>query len=38
MRVTDAIMTEDWSRIPYEVLGRISNRIINSVKGINRVV
>ena len=31
-------MTADWSKIPYEVLGRISNRIINSVKGINRVI
>ncbi len=31
-------MTADWSKIPYEVLGRISNRIINSVKGVNRVV
>lgn len=33
---TDA-MTADWARIPYEVLGRISNRIINEVRGINRV-
>ncbi|HDZ89266.1 MAG: glutamine-hydrolyzing GMP synthase [Deltaproteobacteria bacterium] len=31
-------MTADWSKIPYHVLGRISNRIINSVKGVNRVV
>jgi GMP synthase (glutamine-hydrolysing) len=31
-------MTADWSRIPYDVLGSISNRIINSVKGVNRVV
>lgn len=31
-------MTADWARIPYELLGRISNRIINEVKGINRVV
>ncbi|MCP4668655.1 MAG: glutamine-hydrolyzing GMP synthase [Deltaproteobacteria bacterium] len=31
-------MTADWSKIPYEILGRISNRIINSVKGVNRVV
>jgi GMP synthase (glutamine-hydrolysing) len=31
-------MTADWSRLPYEVLGRISNRIINEVDGINRVV
>ena len=34
---TDA-MTADWSRIPYEVLAAISSRIINEVKGINRVV
>jgi GMP synthase (glutamine-hydrolysing) len=31
-------MTADWSRIPYEVLGRMSNRIINEVRGVNRVV
>jgi GMP synthase (glutamine-hydrolysing) len=31
-------MTADWARIPYETLGIISNRIINEVKGINRVV
>jgi len=31
-------MTADWARIPYEVLGVISNRIINEVRGINRVV
>ncbi|PLX41825.1 MAG: GMP synthase (glutamine-hydrolyzing) [Deltaproteobacteria bacterium] len=31
-------MTADWSKIPYEILGRISNRIINEVRGINRVV
>jgi len=31
-------MTADWSRLPYELLGRISNRIINEVKGVNRVV
>ena len=30
-------MTADWSRLPYEVLGTISNRIINEVKGVNRV-
>lgn len=34
---TDA-MTADWAKVPYNVLGRISNRIINEVKGINRVV
>lgn len=31
-------MTADWSHIPYEILGTISSRIINEVKGINRVV
>lgn len=30
-------MTADWARIPAEVLARVSNRIINEVKGINRV-
>lgn len=31
-------MTADWARLPYEVMGRISNRIINEVQGVNRVV
>jgi len=31
-------MTADWAHLPYDLLGRISNRIINEVKGINRVV
>jgi len=31
-------MTADWARIPPEILARISNRIINEVKGVNRVV
>lgn len=31
-------MTADWAKIPYEILERISNRIINEVKGVNRVV
>lgn len=31
-------MTADWSRLPYEFLAEISNRIINQVKGVNRVV
>lgn len=31
-------MTADWSKIPYAVLGKISNRIINEVEGINRIV
>ncbi|WP_310601360.1 glutamine-hydrolyzing GMP synthase [Desulfobulbus sp.] len=31
-------MTADWTRLPYELMGRISNRIINEVRGVNRVV
>ena len=31
-------MTADWTPLPYELLGKISNEIINNVKGINRVV
>jgi len=31
-------MTADWAKIPYTILGKISNRIINEVEGINRVV
>ena len=31
-------MTADWAHIPYELLGKMSNRIINEVRGINRVV
>jgi GMP synthase (glutamine-hydrolysing) len=31
-------MTADWARLPYDVLERISSRIINEVKGVNRVV
>ena len=40
LRIVDSIdaMTADWSRLPHALLGRISNRIINEVKGINRVV
>jgi len=35
---TDDFMTADWSHLPYDLLARISTRIINEVKGINRVV
>ena len=31
-------MTADWAQLPYDLLGRMSNRIINEVRGINRVV
>jgi GMP synthase (glutamine-hydrolysing) len=35
---TQDFMTADWSRLPYDLLARISNRIINEVRGVNRVV
>lgn len=35
---TEDFMTADWARLPWDVLARISNRIINEVKGVNRVV
>ncbi len=35
---TQDFMTADWARIPYAVLGDISSRIINEVRGVNRVV
>jgi GMP synthase (glutamine-hydrolysing) len=40
MRAVQSVdgMTADWSRLPYDVLERISSRIINEVRGINRVV
>ncbi|MBI1883287.1 MAG: GMP synthase (glutamine-hydrolyzing), partial [Chlamydiae bacterium] len=31
-------MTADWARLPYDLLECISNRVINEVKGVNRVV
>ncbi|RLI70560.1 GMP synthase (glutamine-hydrolyzing), partial [Candidatus Heimdallarchaeota archaeon] len=40
LRSVDSVdaMTADWSKIPYETLGFISNRIVNEVKKVNRVV
>ena len=36
--VTSDFMTAHWAELPYSLLGRVSNRIINEVRGINRVV
>jgi GMP synthase (glutamine-hydrolysing) len=35
---TEDFMTADWYQFPWDILGKISTRIINSVRGINRVV
>ena len=35
---TQDFMTAHWAHLPHELLGRVSNRIINEVRGINRVV
>ena len=35
---TSDFMTAKWAHLPYDLLGKVSNRIINEVKGINRVV
>jgi len=34
---SDDAMTADWARLPYDLLERMANRIINEVRGINRV-
>ncbi len=40
LRIVESVdaMTADWARLPHDFLGRISNRIINEVAGVNRVV
>ena len=40
VRVVSSVdgMTADWVRLPYDLLGNLSNRIVNEVKGINRVL
>lgn len=40
LRIVDSVdaMTADWTRLPPEITARISGRIINEVKGVNRVV
>ena len=35
---SEDFMTADWSHLPYELLGRVANRIVNEVRGVNRVV
>lgn len=35
---TEDFMTADWAKLPYELFGQVSSRIVNEVKGINRVV
>jgi len=40
LRIVDSVdaMTADWSRVPHEILAKLSSRIINEVQGVNRVV
>ena len=35
---TEDFMTADWARLPYDLLGKVANRIVNEVTGVNRVV
>ncbi len=35
---TEDFMTADWARLPADLMGRVANRIVNEVKGVNRVV
>jgi len=35
---TEDFMTADWAHLPYELLAHVANRIVNEVKGVNRVV
>ncbi|MCJ7623099.1 MAG: GMP synthase (glutamine-hydrolyzing), partial [Anaerolineaceae bacterium] len=35
---TDDFMTADWTRLPHALLARVASRIVNEVRGVNRVV
>ena len=35
---TDDFMTADWARLPYDLLDRVSTRIVNEVPGVNRIL